>query len=615
MHLCLHTNVHAFSGYMFFGFLLLLATGCRQNVFIADELPETDSMTPVDSNGQTDSASGNDTGIDSTTGSLGGLDTETLNGTASEDTAIDDTSSDTLTDFDTDTGTDTASDTETMVGTDTGTVSPCPILPAGSEILSEEDAASFEGFGEGNRIYTSVSGPTFSNAWQFETEAITNTTTGTQLQHLIPADITAGDHVVVEFWTRCISADSGQCHVGAIVEQSTSPWTNLGQYFETVGTDWQFHQVPMVAGTAFAANDTHITYRLGYENQVIQLFPVRVINYGRFDNESRPECLPNTTELLTSVAIISEPRSDVFVDIVYDYFIEVNGLPSAAVTITGLPAWLTLDKGRRHLWGAPTYADVGTHSNIVIEAENVNGTVSQSFSIMVSVDPALVGHWPLDESGGTVAVDASGNGRDGIVTGDPVWQPSDGRVDGSLHCDGYTGQIDYVMLPSDATMDGIQNGPHTITAWVRAESIPAGAVESDNDFGFGILMKPGYHVGLWYDAEQRFRSDYQFSNDEYKLIGPQRPPGIFYHLAAKMNPSENDYALFVGGIPVSSATLNGTETLRNYGTIQWRIGVADQDAPAYGWYADISVDDVRIYNKALSDHEIRSLAEFWQTEK
>ncbi|HEV58315.1 MAG TPA: hypothetical protein ENN87_12615 [Phycisphaerales bacterium] len=33
----------------------------------------------------------------------------------------------------------------------------------------------------------------------------------------------------------------------------------------------------------------------------------------------------------------------------------------------------------------------------------------------------LVGWWPFDDRQGTVAIDASGNGNDGTLVGDPTW--------------------------------------------------------------------------------------------------------------------------------------------------------------------------------------------------
>ncbi|UCE48444.1 MAG: LamG domain-containing protein, partial [Phycisphaerales bacterium] len=48
--------------------------------------------------------------------------------------------------------------------------------------------------------------------------------------------------------------------------------------------------------------------------------------------------------------------------------------------------------------------------------------------------PAPIGHWPLDDGAGTVALDATGNGNDGILVGDPQWVQ--GVVGGALELNG-----------------------------------------------------------------------------------------------------------------------------------------------------------------------------------
>ncbi len=45
-----------------------------------------------------------------------------------------------------------------------------------------------------------------------------------------------------------------------------------------------------------------------------------------------------------------------------------------------------------------------------------------AFSDMaLCADPNLVGWWKFDEGSGTVAIDSSGNGLNGIINGNPTW--------------------------------------------------------------------------------------------------------------------------------------------------------------------------------------------------
>lgn len=73
---------------------------------------------------------------------------------------------------------------------------------------------------------------------------------------------------------------------------------------------------------------------------------------------------------------------------------------------------------------------------------------------------SLASHWPLNESQGEVAVDVAGS-ADGVLLGDPLWQPA-GRARGgalALNGEGDHVQVPFVVNPSE--------GPFSVFAWVR----------------------------------------------------------------------------------------------------------------------------------------------------
>ena len=74
----------------------------------------------------------------------------------------------------------------------------------------------------------------------------------------------------------------------------------------------------------------------------------------------------------------------------------------------------------------------------------------------------LVAHWRFDETSGTIAHDASGNGHDGTITGDPKW--GGGKIGGALE---FNGTGDVVELGAfDVVGPGI-----TIAAWLKPNSL------------------------------------------------------------------------------------------------------------------------------------------------
>ena len=74
----------------------------------------------------------------------------------------------------------------------------------------------------------------------------------------------------------------------------------------------------------------------------------------------------------------------------------------------------------------------------------------------------LVGYWKLDETEGTTANDSVGD-NDGTLNGDPIWQPTGGRINGALEFDGTD---DYVTTPF--ILDPAA-GEFSVFAWVKGD--------------------------------------------------------------------------------------------------------------------------------------------------
>ncbi|OHB55594.1 MAG: hypothetical protein A2173_01400 [Planctomycetes bacterium RBG_13_44_8b] len=75
-------------------------------------------------------------------------------------------------------------------------------------------------------------------------------------------------------------------------------------------------------------------------------------------------------------------------------------------------------------------------------------------------DFSLLAHWKLDEAAGVTALDSAG-GKNGTLSGNPIWQPDGGTIEGALQLDGdgdYVG-TPFVLNPS--------SGPFSVFAWIR----------------------------------------------------------------------------------------------------------------------------------------------------
>jgi hypothetical protein len=85
----------------------------------------------------------------------------------------------------------------------------------------------------------------------------------------------------------------------------------------------------------------------------------------------------------------------------------------------------------------------------------------------------LVAYWKLDETEGLAAHDRAGT-HEGTLHGDPLWQPTSGKVKGALQFDGADDHVstDFVLNPAD--------GVFSIFAWIKGGS-PGQVIISQTD--------------------------------------------------------------------------------------------------------------------------------------
>ena len=225
------------------------------------------------------------------------------------------------------------------------------------------------------------------------------------------------------------------------------------------------------------------------------------------------------------------------------------------------------------------------------------------------VEAGLVGHWKLEE-GGPVARDSSGQGNNGTVKGDP--RPVPGKIGNGLAFDG---DNDYIEIPGNPALKKLQEGTCTISAWFKPADTPPGK-GSESKASYGIVLKPGYHMGLHYTSANRLQFEYFVQTDD-----PQRPkwsgcstgdptlePGRWYHMVGIADVTSRSLRLHVDGkLRATSKAWDAGGKPRDYGEAPWRIGCANPGGKDWGWLAKGVIDDVRLYNRALSEQEIQTL--------
>jgi hypothetical protein len=203
----------------------------------------------------------------------------------------------------------------------------------------------------------------------------------------------------------------------------------------------------------------------------------------------------------------------------------------------------------------------------------------------------LIAHWKFDESSRTTAYDSVGGNHGTIYGAD--W--TTGRLGGALDFDGVD---DYVDLGNDSSLKPPL--PVTLSAWIWFSQNDATLISlddcSDKYYGVTLNIKGVLSVGFG-DGNGWGSSNYRRSKQGTTALNPN----TWYHVAAVVR-GATDMSLYVNGAD-DGGTYSGTG-----GSLAYSSGNASiATAHSAGIYFNGKIDDVRVYERALSAEEIQEL--------
>jgi hypothetical protein len=249
------------------------------------------------------------------------------------------------------------------------------------------------------------------------------------------------------------------------------------------------------------------------------------------------------------------------------------------------------------------------YKGILDDLRLYNHALSQAeISALVGSTPQLVGHWSFDEGGDTNIVDSSGQANHGTIINLQTNTWTTGMRGSALYFGGVVGiNSTYVSVPDSASLRIA--GDISFAAWARCDDIyrdaPIVAKEGDGRlsywFGaYGLNNESGSpgNFGMLLDAD---------GNQPWTMYNRNQgtiPQGQWVHLASVRSGSTVRHYLngqllahtgsFDGPIHVSDAFLAiGVNSLYNF---------AANHTAFLG-----AIDEVYLYNYALSEAEVRAL--------
>jgi hypothetical protein len=225
-------------------------------------------------------------------------------------------------------------------------------------------------------------------------------------------------------------------------------------------------------------------------------------------------------------------------------------------------------------------------------------------SVAGSVSADLVAHWPFDDGSGTVAVDVTGNGSDGTLNGDPQWVV--GKIGGALEFDG----DDYVDC-GDQDILNFGTNDWTVAAWIKTTqpdpdrgTIFANGGDNSGGIRFTLATHEANpnHITLTTDDN---------STKSQALGQTVVIDGEWHHVAGMREGTTT--SVFVDGVLDGTNTVPDGYNLSGSSQTDAYIGAIDGAAdPAVvaleKYYVGI-IDDVRVYDTALTQDELQAVME------
>jgi hypothetical protein len=198
----------------------------------------------------------------------------------------------------------------------------------------------------------------------------------------------------------------------------------------------------------------------------------------------------------------------------------------------------------------------------------------------------LAGYWKFDEDSGTTALDSSGKGNNGALLGEPEINndvPDIGTA--NRHCLSFDGKK--ALVKAALPLTAVDNW--SLAAWINPAVLPQTETlvvyVGDDSGGYGISVN-GNGIFVLYGAIAWINSTHALTANTWTHVAAVRSDGIL--------------SIYVNGVPTAKFD-KPPKSPANYFEIAHQPGAQNR-------YYQGKIDDVRVYDRALTTDEVQTLA-------
>ncbi len=217
------------------------------------------------------------------------------------------------------------------------------------------------------------------------------------------------------------------------------------------------------------------------------------------------------------------------------------------------------------------------------------------------LDNGLIAHYPFNGN----ANDESGFERHGTVNNAILTTDRKGQNNSAYN---FNGTNAYINIPKT---EGMANGNFTFSVWVKLTKLPTNSnsfcpisIGNENQADHGIFLGNNYVSSLTGFSVSSY-NNVSFASNIGATIGTLPEENQWYHLVATR--SDTKVNLYLNGVLAKSSSTNSLLPKYTF-PIHFYIGNRIPGSfSGYTYHFNGLIDDVRVYNRSLTETEIEKL--------